>query len=108
MTKVDPYKHKEKWENWKAKTAKGIQIEKEDKIELSVPKVCPRCNLSNESTNRFCKACGQILDNKEAEKIAILDLEKKESNDVMNELLDDPEILNLIRKKLEIRLRNSG
>lgn len=79
----------------------GIQVEEENQERELEPKKCLRCKTINETTNRFCKTCGFILDKEEAENIIKADAERKEADDIMNKLIKDPEIMELIKKKLK-------
>jgi ABC-type uncharacterized transport system ATPase subunit len=65
------------------------------------PKKCFKCNTINEATNRFCKLCGLPLDKEEAERILKADVDRTQADEIMNTLIKDPEILELIRKKLK-------
>ena len=78
----------------------GIKAKEEKKEPLMKPKKCLKCKTINEATNRFCKICGFILDRKEADKIIENDLKRSQADDIMNRLINDPEVLELIRKKL--------
>ena len=70
----------------------GIKTGKE-KESLFKPKQCPRCETINSKEARFCQSCGSILDVNTA-----IDLDEKRSSgdDLVSELLEDPEI----RRKL--------
>lgn len=74
--------------------------EKENGIPKLIPLKCIRCNFENEPTNKFCKTCGIPLNKEEAEKIIKADLERDQADNLMNKLIQDPEILELIKKKL--------
>ena len=78
----------------------GIKVDKEKKESKLKPKACIRCHTINEVTNRFCKLCGLVLNKEEADKIVEEDFKRKQADDVMNKLVNDPEILELIKKKL--------
>ena len=82
----------------------GFPGQKEKKESLLKPKKCPRCDVINSSESSFCLKCGAILDIQTAIKLEESRKEEKEmrnqSDDVMNQLLKDPEILSLIQKKL--------
>lgn len=79
----------------------GIKVEEEKKDSMLQVKECIRCKMLNEYTNKFCKKCGFILDKEEAQKVIKEDEERKQADDVMNKLIQDPEILELIKKKIK-------
>lgn len=79
----------------------GLKIqEKENQIEELKPKLCVRCNKQRAATERFCPECGLILDEEEARKIIQSELDRNKADEIMNQLVKDPEILELIKKKL--------
>jgi site-specific recombinase XerD/RNA polymerase subunit RPABC4/transcription elongation factor Spt4 len=80
--------------------ANGIEIQKEKKKSALEPKKCIKCNTINEATNRHCKICGLPLFKEEAEKLIKADAERSQADDIMNTLIKDPEIMALIKKKL--------
>ncbi len=80
----------------------GIKVDEERKEQKLQPKHCLRCKTMNEVTNRFCKICGFVLDQEEANKIIENDLKRNQADELMNKLVNDPEVLDLIRKKLSI------
>lgn len=81
--------------------ANGIEIKKEKEgVSPMHPKICLRCNTSNEATNVCCKRCGLILDEKYANETIKKDLQRTEADEILNRLIKDPEILELIKKKL--------
>jgi site-specific recombinase XerD len=85
--------------------ANGIEIKKEDKPEQKLkPIKCQRCKTINETTNKFCKLCGLILDKEEADKIIKSDAERQQADDIMDKLIKDPEILGLIKEKLNNKI----
>ena len=78
----------------------GIKIEEEKQEQILKPKQCLRCKTINESTNRFCRICAFVLDSKEAEGLIKYENERNQADEIMNKLVQDPEILELIKKKL--------
>jgi len=80
----------------------GIHVNKEKKESLMKPKKCSKCRTINEATNRFCKLCGLPLDQKEADRILKADVERSQADEIMNQLTKDPEILELIKRKLSL------
>lgn len=79
----------------------GIHVNKEKKESLMKPKKCFKCRTINEATNRFCKLCGIPLNQEEAERILKADVDRTRADEIMNNLIKDPEILELIKKKLK-------
>ena len=57
--------------------------------------------MQNEYTNKFCKKCGFILDKEEAQKVIKGDEERKQADEIMNKLIQDPEILEMIKNKMK-------
>jgi len=80
----------------------GVEVEEEEKKQELTPKKCLRCKTVNEVTNKFCKLCGLVLDKEEADKIIEDDSKRKQADEVMNRLINDPEVLELIRQKLTL------
>jgi ribosomal protein L40E len=74
----------------------GIRTDKQ-KESLLKPKQCPRCSTINSKDARFCHKCGSILDVNTAVE---LDEERKKSDDMMVELVKDPEIQKILAKKI--------
>lgn len=81
--------------------ANGIKVNKEKAQPIMKPKKCLKCHTINEATNKFCKICGFPLDKEEAEKLIRQDTERSQADEIMNKLIKDPEILELIKKKLK-------
>lgn len=76
--------------------------EKEEVIEELKPKFCVRCNKPRAATERFCPDCGLILDEDEARKIIQSELDRQKADDLMNKLIKDPEVLEIIKKKISV------
>jgi hypothetical protein len=83
--------------------ANGIEIKKALKKPVLEPIKCLRCKIINEATNRFCKLCGLPLSKQEAEKILQEDIKRTQADEIMNKLVSDPEVLELIKKKLNTK-----
>lgn len=80
------------------------------KESLFKPKPCPRCSAINSKDSRFCHKCGSILDVNTALE---LDDNRKQSDDLMAELVKDPEIQKMLVKRIidlgyKDRLINGG
>lgn len=78
----------------------GIKVDKEKKESKLKPKECIRCHTINEVTNRFCKICGFPLCKEEKDLLLIQESERNKADEIMNKLIKDPEILDLIKKKI--------
>jgi integrase/recombinase XerD len=78
----------------------GIQISKEKKDSKMKPKQCLRCKTINEATNRFCRLCGLILDEEEANRILEKDSETQKGDQFMKEVVSDSELLKLLIGKI--------
>jgi integrase/recombinase XerD len=78
----------------------GVKIDKEKKISKLKPKECSRCKTINEATNRFCKICGLPLDQETRQEIIKVESEKKDSENLMEELVKDEDIVKLLVKKI--------
>jgi integrase len=76
----------------------GIEQEGHKDIPEFLPIMCPRCQQANDATLRFCGKCGLPLRIE-----AALELEKtrKEADDLMSKLLEDPEVRTLLLAKLK-------
>ncbi len=81
--------------------ANGIEIRKEEKQSVLKPAKCLRCETVNEITNRFCKTCSLPLNEDEARKVLLEDVKKSRVSEIMTNILEDPEIRDLIAKKLQ-------
>lgn len=82
--------------------ANGIQVKKDEKPKQELKPIrCERCKVINETTNKFCKICGLPLDKKEAQRIIKEDVERTQADEIMNKLIQDDEIKELIKRKLE-------
>lgn len=82
--------------------ANGVEMKKERVTSAIQPRKCLRCNIINEITNRCCKHCGLVLDEEYAKEVLKQDNERTQADEIMNKLVQDPEILELIKKKLNV------
>ncbi|MCW4009704.1 MAG: site-specific integrase [Candidatus Bathyarchaeota archaeon] len=76
----------------------GIKVETAESETAFRPTNCPRCNESNSPTSKFCKRCGAPLDVATAVKV---DETRAKADKLMTFLIQDPEVLNLLIKKIE-------
>ena len=75
--------------------------DKEDIKTNLLPIKCSRCNLENEPSNKFCKSCGMILNKDVADNLIQTDIEKKEMNNLMEELIKDKDVLKFLMEKVK-------
>lgn len=76
-------------------------IKKEEKTKpIMDNKICLRCSAKNGATYRVCHQCGLPLDKEEAKKVIEKESEREKADEIMNELMQDSEIKELIKKKL--------
>jgi integrase/recombinase XerD len=78
----------------------GIEVKEEKKEKKLKEKICLRCKTKNGVTNRCCYHCGMILDEDFAQEKVKEDLDRQKADKLMNNLMQDPEVLELIKKKL--------
>jgi len=74
---------------------------REDQEEILKPKDCPRCNTQNEPTNKFCKLCGFVLDKEAQQDIIRKDIERKDLDVILNNLMKDKDVLALLAEKIK-------
>lgn len=88
----------------------GLEIKREEQKESALkPLSCMRCQTVNIATNRFCNTCGLILDKKMQGEVLVSDMKKAEANNLMDELFKDPEVLQVVLKKIkEVKLIQSN
>jgi ribosomal protein L40E len=77
--------------------AHGYKVPEEEVGRQKSPKFCPRCRTKNSPLAQFCSKCGLALDLK-----AVMKLEETRAvaDQIMEELIQDPEVLSLLTKKL--------
>jgi site-specific recombinase XerD len=77
---------------------RGMTNQKEEELESTLaPRPCPRCNLTNKATGKFCSRCGAILDVQTA--VAMQD-EIESLDGKFSTLLQDDEVQKLLMKKM--------
>lgn len=84
----------------------GVEIKREVEQESGLKSInCMRCQTVNIPTNRFCNSCGLILDQKAQKEVLVSDMKKAEANNLMDELFKDPEVLQVVLRKIkEVKL----
>lgn len=78
------------------------EAEERQKPKLTITK-CPRCQQLNDPTVRFCAKCGLPLALEAAMEI---ERQRKQADDIMTRLLEDPEVKELFLKKLRKMIPN--
>ena len=78
--------------------AHGIIPSQEEKGKLTFTTiVCPRCKHRVNAEDKFCPACGMVLDIKAATR---LEQERAKADQIMDMLLKDPEVRSLLARKI--------
>ncbi|MFH0836989.1 MAG: zinc ribbon domain-containing protein [Candidatus Aenigmatarchaeota archaeon] len=67
-------------------------------------KTCPRCQEINQVINKFCYKCGMVMDDQTKNDIIKESLERKQADQLMDKLLEDPEFKQLFMKKIKTML----
>jgi ribosomal protein L40E len=82
----------------------GTKIEREKKESILKPIKCPRCTTLNPPDAKFCTKCAGALTVNAAleleDKISKEKAVREKYDNIMNKLLEDPEVLDIIKKKL--------
>ncbi|MFH1311425.1 MAG: tyrosine-type recombinase/integrase [Nanoarchaeota archaeon] len=78
----------------------GIIIKKSETDSPMKPKKCFRCHSLNGFSDNFCKICSMPLNEGTATKVIEEDSKRQKADNLMNQLFNDPEILNLIQMKI--------
>lgn len=65
------------------------------------PKDCPRCGETNPATNKFCLKSGMPLDKETIVRLVEKDLQRKEADRLLDELIKDSEFKEMLIKKIE-------
>ena len=79
-----------------------IETDREKKKETVLkPKICIRCEEVNPPTNKFCSKCGLALDKETIVEIMKNDVERKEADKILDELIQDQNFRNLFLSKIK-------
>ncbi len=78
----------------------GLEVEEEEKEKMAKPVKCPRCGYLNAPTDKYCGRCTLILDEKERLRIQME--EPKMMGEIMNMLLQNPELMEKFKEMLKI------
>jgi len=79
----------------------GINIEKKQEVPRLKPKDCLRCKTTNPATNRFCRICGFILNEAEAQEIIIKEAENQDIVRLMDRLMKNRDVMKIIAEKIK-------
>jgi len=79
----------------------GIKNNNEKQESELKPRNCPRCQQINQFSNKFCSKCGMILDEATKNKKIQQDLERKQADQILDEMLEDQEFRELFMKKIK-------
>ena len=92
----------------------GIEVNENKEEQTQKPRICKRCDTINPALNKFCCKCGAVLDVKSAMEMEAkfkeqIDARNKTDN-IMNNLIKDPEVQEFLARKLEQynREKNTG
>ncbi|MFH1440168.1 MAG: tyrosine-type recombinase/integrase [Candidatus Woesearchaeota archaeon] len=77
----------------------GLKKDESQKDEFK-PKKCPRCNVINNHDTRLCINCAFILNEEEAIKVQQKKEGELKGNELMNKLMEDPDVQKLLAKKI--------
>lgn len=79
----------------------GIKKDKDKKedIDFKIRK-CIRCKKENSPTDKFCKQCGMVLDEKLIIDITKRDMERRKADDILDQLIKDPQFKDLFLNKI--------
>ncbi len=80
--------------------SQGIIKEKDKFGTLLKTKKCARCKKINKPTDKFCSMCSMSLDEEIANEIKKKDIERQQADEIMQKLMQDKEVLELIKNKL--------
>lgn len=78
----------------------GLEVEEEEKEKMAKPVKCPRCGYLNAPTDKYCGRCALILDEKERLRIQME--EPKMMGEIMNMLLQNPELMEKFKEMLKL------
>ena len=79
----------------------GIKNDKEKEESKLKPLTCQRCQEINQFSNKFCKKCGMILDEKLRNEKIQQDLGRKQADKILDNMMEDPEIREMFMRKMK-------
>lgn len=71
------------------------------------PKTCMRCDTVNQATNKFCSRCGMLLNSETMMKIVETDMERKEADRILDEMIKDEEFRRIFLRKARELVKQS-
>lgn len=85
----------------------GMEDKKEKEETQLKPKTCPRCQEINQFSNKFCKRCGMILEEKFRNEKIQQDLERKQADKILDNMMEDQEFREMFMRKMrELSVQN--
>jgi len=87
----------------------GIEVpDDDDETREFTKRPCPRCGTSNGPAGRFCSTCGQVLDEETARQIVQQEAQRSRADDIMDTLIDDPEVRQVLQRKISRLVGGAG
>jgi integrase/recombinase XerD len=87
----------------------GIAIEDQGKGENPLkPRICDRCQKMNPATSEYCDRCGMPLTKEAVIKLMEKDLMKKTADNVLDQLIGDPEFKQMFGEKINALLKGNS
>lgn len=84
----------------------GIRVDENDQDQSLKPLICNECGTINEFANKFCNKCSSLLSEKEVHVQMTQDVKRTKAEEVLNQLLKDPETLQFLSDKLNSMKKN--
>lgn len=69
-------------------------------VESFSLRLCPRCRLENPPANKFCSRCGMVLDEQAAHELIKATIERKETDEIMDRLIQDQRFREILRRMI--------
>jgi integrase/recombinase XerD len=86
-----------------------VKKDQENSADPLRPRTCDRCQKMNPPTNEYCDRCGMPLTKEAVIKLMERDLMKKTADNVLDQLIGDPEFKQMFGEKINALLKkNSG
>ncbi len=87
--------------------ANGIEVERKPEPPKLKPTNCIRCQTQNGATNKFCKLCGFVLDEEEAQKLIKKETERQNMDQLLTNLLKDKDVLGMLVSKVRNKVQTN-
>jgi integrase/recombinase XerD len=78
----------------------GLEDQRKSTLEVLPPRPCRRCGTSNGATNRFCTSCSGPMTDEAARELSASVAARTEADSVLDVLMDDPEVRELLSRKI--------